>query len=211
MSIVASFPIKPEDSLHHAQYEAAKEQLISEIGRLGYSQIKIQETKVIVNPGNNTAHIHINLLSGDKYFLDEFHFQQDFLNDDFILAYTQDIKQGDPLSQENLLALYDTLYSSGYFSKVDIKPDFSKVKEQHVPVNVTLEPAKRHKFTLGAGYDTEIEANVSFRWQHRRLNHQGHYSDVMAKLSSKKSTIGGAYWIPIGDPRTDKIGIIPKF
>jgi translocation and assembly module TamA len=211
LAIVANFPIKPADPLHHDQYESAKEQLISEIGRLGYSQIKIQQTKVIVDANNGTAHIHIHLLSGDKYFLGEFNFQQDFLSNDLILAYTQDIKQSDPFSQDSLLGLYDTLYSSGYFSSVDIKPDFSKVKEQHVPINVTLKPANRHKFTLGAGYDTEIEANVSFRWQHRRINYQGHYSDVMAKFSSKKSTIGGAYWIPIGDPRTDKIGIIPKF
>ncbi|MCU7937982.1 MAG: autotransporter assembly complex protein TamA [gamma proteobacterium symbiont of Bathyaustriella thionipta] len=211
LAIVADFPVKPADRLNHDHYETAKEALISKIERLGYSQIKIQKTKVIVDPDKGTAQIHIHLFSGDKYFLGELHFQQDFLDNNFILSYTQAIKQNDPFSQENLLALYDMLYSSGYFSSVDIKPDFSKVQEQHVPIYISLKPANRHKFTLSAGYDTEIEANMGFRWQHRRLNQQGHYSDILAKFADKQSTIGGAYWIPMGDPHTDKIGIIPKF
>lgn len=210
-AIIADFPIKHGDPLHHVTYETARDNLITDIGRLGYSQIKSKKTKVVVDPDKNIATLHIHLISGEQYYLGEFYFKQNFLSEEFIRAYIQDTQTGEPLSQENLLALYDSLYSSGYFSAVDIKPDFSKVKDQQVPIEVTLKPAKRHKYTLGAGYDTEIEANVSFRWQHRRLNQYGHNSDVMTKLSSKKSFIRGAYWIPVGDPRTDKIGIIAKY
>lgn len=210
-ALIAAFTIHKSAILNHNQYETARDQLVQDIGRLGYSQIKVEQSKVLVDPQKNSADIHIHLISGQQYFLGEFHFHQDFLDNNLILAYTQDIKHSAPYSQEAILALYDALYRSGYFSSVDIQPDFNNVIEQHVPINVTLKPANRHKFTLGAGYDTEIEANVSFRWQHRRLNHQGHYSEVMSKLSSKKSTFGGAYWIPVKDPRTDKIGIIPKF
>ena len=210
-AVITDFPVKLGDSLHHEQYEDAKEKLIADIGRLGYAQIKTQKTKVIVDPKTNTAKIDIHLLSGEQFQLGQFYFHQNFLNEEFIRAYIQDTKTGEPLSQDNLLELQNSLYSSGYFSSVDIKPDFKKVTEQQVPIDVTLKPAKRHRYTMGAGYDTEIEANVSFRWQHRRLNHRGHNADVITKLSSKKSFIQGAYWIPIGDPRTDKIGIIPKF
>lgn len=209
--IINEFSIKKGDSLNHENYETAKDKLISDIGRLGYSQIKTQQTKVIVDPNKNTAKIHIHLISGNKYQLGEFHFHQDFLNDEFIRAYVQKIKKGDPLSQENLLELQDSLLRSGYFSSVDIKPEFSQVKNKQVPIDVTLKPAKRHKLTMGAGYDTDIEANLSFRWQHRRLNKAGHNSDVFSRISSKKSLIQGAYWIPINDPRTDKIGIVAKF
>ncbi|MCW8929557.1 MAG: autotransporter assembly complex protein TamA [Gammaproteobacteria bacterium] len=211
ISLIANFPIKHGDSLHHNNYDTAKEKLISDIGRLGYTQIKTQQSKVIVNPQKNTAKLNINLLSGEKYSLGHFYFHQDFLHEEFIRSYIKDIKKGEPLSQENLLELQNALLNSAYFSSVNIKPDFSREENNQVPIDITLKPAKRHKFSLGAGYDTEIEANVSFRWQHRRLNKYGHNSDVMTKLSSKKSVLQGAYWIPVGDPSKDKIGIISKF
>ena len=211
IALIKNFPIKDGDTLDHTQYETAKENLIADIGRLGYSQIKTQQTKVVVDPKNNTAKIYIHLLSGDQFHLGEFYFKQDFLNEELIRAYIKDTKTGDPLSQENLLQLQNTLSNSGYFSAVDIKPDFSKVENKQVPIDITLKPAKRHQFTMGAGFDTEIEANISSRWRHRRLNRSGHHSEVSTKLSSKKSYLQGAYWIPMGDPRTDKIGIISRF
>lgn len=211
MQIITDFPIKQGHQLHHGEYEAAKEKLIADIGRLGYPQIKTQQTKVIVDPKKNTAALYIHLTSGAKYYLGGFSFNQNILHEEFIQGYIQDIKVGDPLSQENLLVLQDSLLSSSYFSSVNIKPDFTSATNQQVPIDISLKPSKRHKFTLGAGYDTEIEANVSFRWQHRRLNKSGHNAEIFTKLSPIKSFIKGAYWIPIGNPHTDKIGIIPNF
>lgn len=211
MAIIAAFPIQSGNRLNHQDYEQAKQQLLSDIARLGYAQIKNQRARVIVDPQKNTADIEIHLLSGQKYYLGEFNFKQDFLHDAFIKSYIQDIKSGDPYSQESLLALQDSLLSSGYFSAVDISPDYSQSQEQQVPININLKPAPRQRFTTGIGFDTEIEANISFRWQHRRLNKQGHNSDVIARLSSKKSRIQGTYWIPMGNPHTDKISIISRF
>ncbi len=211
MAVISHFPIHQGSQLNHQQYENAKDRLISDIGQLGYSQIKNQSSRVIIDPQSNTAQIRIHLQSGKKYRLGEFFFNQDFLHDDFVKSYIQDIKTGDPHSQENLLSLQDSLLSSGYFSVVDIKPDYSRAKEQHVPVEINLKPAKRHRFTAGIGYDTEIAANISFRWQHRRINRWGHNSDVISKLSAKKSLLQGTYWIPTGNPHTDKISIISRF
>jgi translocation and assembly module TamA len=210
-ALIAEFPLKKGDILNHIDYETAKEKLISDIGLLGFSQLKNEQSIVTIDPQGNTAEITINLLSGEQFQLGEFYFHQDFLHEAFIRSYIQDIKQGDPLSQGNLLALQNSLFSSGYFSSVDIKPDFSRSEDQQVPIDVKLKAAKRHKLAMGAGYDTEIEANISFRWQHRRLNRSGHTGDIYSKLSPKKSVVRGSYWIPINDPRTDKISIIAQF
>lgn len=209
LALIDNFPIKKGDPLDHTQYEEAKANITTGIGRLGYSQITTHSKKVLVDTKNNTANINLEFASGTKFFLGTIHFHQDMLNEDFILSYLQNIKTGDPLSQNTLLELQHALYSSGYFSLVDIKPDFEHVKNRdQVPVNITLKPAKRHKISFGIGYDTEIEANVSMRWQHRRLNRYGHYGDILTKLAPKKSTFRVSYWIPTGDPSRDKYGII---
>ncbi len=209
---VNDFPIKPGDSLNHGQYETAKSDLIVAIARMGYSKITIQEKEVIVDAKKNTADIHLHLQSGIKYYLGDFIFHQDFLNEEFILTYLQNVKSGDPHSKDKLLEIQDSLLSSGYFSKVDVEAGYEKVNtEQQIPVDIFLEPAKRHKFSVGAGYDTQIEANFSLRWQHRRINRYGHNSDVTSKFSPKKSFIRGSYWMPTGNPYTDRYGIVAKF
>ncbi len=208
--LIENFPLQENSILNHSRYDAARDKLLTDIGRLGYSKIKTLKQKVIINPKKNTAEIHITLESGEKYTLGDFNFIHDnILNEDYILKYLQDIQPGMPQSQEVLLALQDNLLRTGYFSKVDVKPDFTQVNENNeVPVNISLAPSNRHKFSIGAGYDTEIETFLTMRWQHRRINQNGHYSDVSTKLSSKKSFIRGAYWIPVGDPTSDKIGLI---
>lgn len=212
LQAINKFPIKPGDALNHELYETAKSDLIVAIARMGYSKITIQEKEVVVDAKKNTADIHLHLQSGIKYYLGNFIFHQDILNEEFILSYLQNIKPGDPHSKDKLLEIQDALLSSGYFSKVDVEADYENVnKEQQIPVDISLEPANRHKFDVGVGYDTQIEANLSLRWQHRRINRYGHNSDITSKFSSKKSFIRGSYWMPTGNPYTDRYGIVAKY
>ena len=60
------------------------------------------------------------------------------------------------------------------------------------------------------GYDTDILFNGMLRWQNRRFNKQGHNTDVLFRLSQRKSTLRGSYWIPGKKPRTDKFGFITR-
>lgn len=211
-NLIDTFPLKKDAILVHRHYENARDTFVNDIGRLGYSKLKILEHKVIVNPKSKSAEVKITLESGSKYTFGEFHFfQNDILNEDFILKFLQNIRPGMPQSQTILLHLQDNLLRTGYFSKVDVKPDFNQVNDKNeVPINITLKPSNRHNFSVGAGFDTEVQAFLTMRWQHRRINQYGHNSDVSTKLSSKKSFIRGAYWIPVGDPTTDKIGLISK-
>jgi len=208
-ALIEAFSIKLGEPFHHAEYEDAKSDITIKIGRIGYSKVSTHTKRVIVDPKKNSAKINIKFVSGPKYYLGAIHFHQDMLEEEFILSYLKNIKIGDPLAYDKLVELQHTLYSSGYFSLVDVKPDFDNVvNTDQVPVDITLQPGNRHKLSFGVGYDTEIEANVSARWNLRRLNRYGHYADIVTKLSPKKSDIRASYWIPAGDPRTDKYGII---
>ena len=208
-ALIKAFPVKKGDPFHHDEYEEAKSDITIKIGRTGYSQVATHTKKVIVDPKKNSAKINIKFVSGPKFYLGAINFHQDMLDEEFILRYIKNIKIGDPLAYDKLVELQHTLYSSGFFSLVDVHPDFDHVvNNDQVPVDITLEPGKRHKLSFGVGYDTQIEANVSARWNHRRINRYGHSADIVTKLSPKKSNIRASYWIPAEDPRTDKYGII---
>ncbi|MCK5663742.1 MAG: hypothetical protein KAI17_09660, partial [Thiotrichaceae bacterium] len=213
------FPIKTNDFLDHDIYESAKLELLNSIGKLGYADVKTEKKQLLINPANNSAELILHLNTGQQYYLGEFRFHQDSLDMDLLQRYTLDHTPGDVYSQKSLLSLQQSLISSGYFSIVDIKPEFTETKNQHVPIDITLKPVKKHKLSLGLGYDTEIEVNTSARWQNRLLNSAGHNSDILLKLSDKISTLKGTYWMPSPlydwlpgkHPATDKIGLSTKF
>jgi len=211
LAAIKNFPIKENDFLDHDVYETAKDNLLKLIGNLGYSDVKAQTKRILVDPNRNSAELTLHIDTGEKYYLGEFRFHQNSLHPEFINRYIVDVKPGDPFSQKRLLAIQQSLVKSGYFSVVDIKPEYSKTKAQQVPIDITLTPAKRHKLSFGFGYDTEIELNASARWQNRLVNRSGHNTDVLLRVSDKKNLLRGTYWIPIKDPRTDKIGFTIKF
>lgn len=211
LNAIKDFPIKENDFLDHDVYETAKDDLLKLIGNLGYSDVKAQTKRVLVDPGKNSAELTLYIDTGAKYYLGEFRFHQNALKPEFINRYITDVQPGDPFSQKRLLDIQQSLVKSGYFSVVDIKPEYSETKEQQVPIDIILTPAKRHKLSFGFGYDTEIELNASARWQNRLVNRYGHNTDVLLRVSDKKNLLRGTYWIPINDPRTDKIGFTITF
>ena len=210
ISIMKQMPIKKNDFLDHEVYETAKNDLLSSIGQLGYSDVTTTRKQLLIDPVNNTAQISLHIHTGEKYYLGQFRFHQNLLEPDFLQRFVTDFRPGDPFSQKNLLSIQQSLIHSGYFSVVDIKPEYKEVNNKHVPVDITLTPAKQHKLSFALGYDTEIDLNASVRWQNRLLNSYGHNSDVLVKISQKKSQFRGTYWIPINNPRTDKIGFTIK-
>lgn len=210
IAVQKNFSIKKGDLLDHQLYEKSKTDLLSLIGSLGYADAKIDKKQLLVDPERNTVELVLHLSTGEKYYLGEFRFHQDILKPKLLNKYLVDVKPGDYYSQKNLLEIQQSLVQSGFFSLVDVDPEFENAKEQQVPIDITLSPANQHKFSFGVGYDTEIELNASARWQNRLINSSGHNSDVLLKVSPIQSKLQGNYWIPVNDPRTDKLGFIIK-
>ncbi len=201
-----AFPLKTGDALDHQVYEKGKEALIDLADGLGYPDTEARIARVVVDPRRNRADITLHLDTGKKYYIGDIRLHQDVLDQDFVWRYLVDVKTGDVYSQANLQALQRELIDTGYFALVEILPRFKEAREQKVPVDVRLEPAKRQRWSFGIGYDTDILFNLSARWNHRRLNRQGHKADALLKLSQKEARLRGTYWIPIKDPRTTKLG-----
>ncbi len=210
LAAAAAFVPQSGQPLIHSIYEEAKSVLLAEAGLLGYHDVIATVNRVLVDPRRNTASIRLHIDTGEKYFLGEIHIQQDILEDEFVYRYLADFHEGDPYSQDLLLSIQRSLVESGYFSIVDVKPQFEEAVEYQVPVKVKLSPSKRQTYAFGLGYNTDVGINGSVRWQHRRLNTSGHRADAFLRLSAVELLLRGGYWIPIRDPRVSKIGLTTK-
>jgi translocation and assembly module TamA len=209
--MVGEFPLKVGDPVLHSAYDEAKDALLEKASVLGYVDVTIEESKLIVYPEKNTAEIKLHIQTGEKYYVGDIVLHQDVLNQEFIMRYLDDVQVGDPYSQAGMLEIQRDFIESGYYSLVDVKPKFDQVEDYHVPVDVRLEPANRQKYSFGLGFDTDIGLNLNARWQHRRLNKAGHNADALVKLSEKERRIQASYWVPIKNPKIHKIGYTAKY
>lgn len=206
-----AFPLQPGDPLLHAAYEAGKKALLEQAQALGYADVTATQAELRVMIEQDVADIVLVLDTGDRYYVGELRLYQDVLTDGLARRYLSGVQPGDVFVQDALLALQQDFIYSGYYSLVDIRPRFDQAADQRVPVDLTLAPAGRQRLSLGMGYDTDIQANVTLRWTHRRLNVHGHRASFWGQFSLPQSTARANYWIPIFDPRTHRIGFSSQY
>jgi translocation and assembly module TamA len=87
---------------------------------------------------------------------------------------------------------------------VDVRPQRDLAREHTVPVEVTVEPRKKHRFSLGLGYGTDTGPRGTLAWKNRRLNRRGHQVQSALELSGIRNSLLAAYEIPLKRPVTDR-------
>ena len=187
--------------LDHSQYEKMKRRIESLALERGYLKGTFTEKKLIIDKQLNQAHIQLVFDAGKRMVFGKVVVEQDILNPEFVAKYIS-IKSGDFYSSEQLAKTHNDLSKTGYFEMIDIDPDTQKA-DQEVPVTLKLQPKKKHHFTFGAGFDTDIGPLISAAYENRRLNRQGHFLTSELALSPVLSTAAVEYNVPLNNSVSD--------
>lgn len=204
--LLANLPIKKGDILNHALYEKIKQNLQSLALETGYLKNRIVKKSLQVNPETAKASIEIIMDSGVQHHFGDITIDQDILTPSFIQRYIS-FKPSDKYSTDRLAKTYNALADSVYFSGVEIKPQIDKTENSSVPVNIHLTPEKRHDYSIGLGYDTDIGPLGSIGYKNRRLNQQGHHASLDLDISPVRSSVEASYMIPFSEPRYDYVSL----
>ena len=204
---IAKNPFHKGNPFDQDKYEEFKNRVLRDAFSLGYAEARTEKSLVMVNKAKNDVSINLYFNTGPLYHLGKVLCDQDIITNDLMERYTSILIPGELYSQKRLQELQGNLVNSGYFSRVEVNPMFDEAKDEKVPVKIRTLPAKRHRFSVGGGYDTRIGLNGSLGWKNRRWNRQGHSSDLMMRLSMPNSSLKGTYWIPVLNPVTDRVGI----
>ena len=89
----------------------------------------------------------------------------------------------------------------GYFQRVEVRPQRNRADGRAIPVEVTLEPAKRQAWKAGIGYATDTGPRVSLSYENRFVNRRGHRFESALSVSPVLSTLGADYVVPGEDPQ----------
>jgi len=203
---LTNLPIKKGDILNHGKYEKIKSDLNSLALEYGYLNHKLTTKILRVDPKKHRADIELVMNSGRRHYFGTITIKQDVLDPEFVNRFIP-IEAGHPYSSKKLAQTYNSLAESIYFTHVDVQPEMDDIENLHVPVAITLVPSKKHDYTVGIGYDTNIGPIASAGYQNRRLNRKGHRLNLSLNISPILSSAEARYVIPFIRPRTDSVTV----
>jgi translocation and assembly module TamA len=196
--------LKPGLRLNHGTYETVKSQLVRTARNEGYLDAKLTKHELLIDREERRATVAIELDTGERYRFGRIETVQSVVDEDVMRRLLR-MQEGDPYTLDALLRTQYVLDDSQYFSNVNIETGAVDREALTVPVTVSAQPNRRHRFATSLGYGTDTEARGKFTWDNRRVNTAGHRLKVELLGSSIIKELGARYVIPVMDVALEKL------
>lgn len=201
-ALLEDLPLKTGEPLDHGAYESTKRKLESLAAERGYRDATLTQHELAVDPDAVTARALLRLDSGPRFRLGEVVIEQHALDDD-VVRRLLDYTPGQDYSADRLHRLDRALSESGYFSSVDVRADPAAAQDLTVPITVRAEPRKRHLYSAGAGFATDVGPRVRLGYENRRINRRGHRLTARLRASMVEQDLTTEYQIPLENPQSE--------
>lgn len=202
--IIDQQALKPGLRLNHGTYERVKGDLLRAAKNQGYLDAQLTKSELLIDREERRATATIVLDTGEQYHYGAITIVQDVLTDESMRRMLR-MHEGDPYTLDSLLRTQYVLDDSLYFSTVDIESESADRTTRTVPITITAEPNRRHRFATSLGYGTDTEARGRFTWDNRRVTDTGHRAKVELLGSAVLKQIGARYAIPVMDVALEKL------
>lgn len=196
--------LKPGLRLNHGVYERVKDSLLRAAKNDGYLDAQLTKNDLIIDKLERRATVAIEMDTGKRYSYGEINIAQDVIHDDSMRGLLR-MQPGDPYTLDSLLRTQYVLDDSQYFSAVNIETGTVDRDALTVPITVSAEPNRRHRFATSLGYGTDTEVRGKFTWDNRRVNRDGHRFKLELLGSSIIRQLGARYVIPVMDVALEKL------
>ncbi len=191
LKILKEYPYKIGDELNHQKYTDFKTKLSETALSLGYFDAEFNKHIIKVNPLTYQASINLQMDTGKRYRYGKINIEQKVLSDKTIQNFLI-LKEGNYYKTEDLINQQQLLQRSGYYKLIKIDVLHEQAKDNHVPINISLQRNKRnaYKFKVGYGSDTggRISAEMERRWtgsKGKKLNIKTQYAENLSGISLK--------------------------
>lgn len=202
--VIEAQELKPGLRLNHGTYERVKGVLLRTAKNEGYLDAHLTKNDLVIDRLERRATATIEVDTGKRYSYGEIKIAQDVINDDSMRRMLR-MQSGDPYTLDSLLRTQYVLDDSQYFSAVNIETGTVDREALTVPVTVSAQPNRRHRFATSLGYGTDTEVRGKFTWDNRRVNSDGHRLKVELLGSSIIKELGARYVIPVMDVALEKL------
>jgi translocation and assembly module TamA len=202
--VIEAQELKPGLRLNHGTYERVKGALLRAAKNDGYLDAHLTKNDLVIDRVERRATATIEMDTGPRYSYGEIKIAQDVIDEDSMRRLLR-MKQGDAYTLDSLLRTQYVLDDSQYFSSVNIESGTVDRTALTVPITVSAQPNRRHRFATSLGYGTDTEVRGKFTWDDRRVNSEGHRLKVELLGSSIIKEIAARYVIPVMDVALEKL------
>ncbi|MBL8272102.1 autotransporter assembly complex protein TamA [Steroidobacter sp.] len=202
--LIAADDIKPGLRLNHGTYERVKGSLVRVAKNEGYLDAKLTKHDLAIDRNERRATVDLEADTGERYLFGDIKIAQDVITDEAMRRLLR-MHPGDPYTLDTLLRTQYVLDDTQYFSVVDIESGDPDRDTRTVPITVTAEPSRKHRYAAAAGYGTDTKVRGKFTWDNRRVNESGHKFKLELLGSSIVTDLTGRYVIPVMDIALEKL------
>ncbi|WP_407332064.1 autotransporter assembly complex protein TamA [Enterovibrio sp. 27052020O] len=189
---------KKGDILNQGKYDSLKSGIQSLAIRRGYFDGEYTLTRLEVAPGLHEAFIRLHFSSGMRFHFGDVYYHNSQINEERLNSMLT-FEEGQPYLVSDLGAFNQALANTGWFSSVLVEAGLDDLRQDRVPISVSLEPAPRNQFETGIGYSTDVGPRVKIGWKKPWFNSRGHSLNTDLYVSSPKQTLESTYKIPLED------------
>lgn len=202
--LLAADEIKPGLRLNHGTYDRVKGNLIRVAKNEGYLDARLTKHDLVIDRAARRANVDLEADTGERYTFGEITIAQDAITDEAMRRLLR-MQAGDPYTLDTLLRTQYVLDDTQYFSVVDIESGDPDRETHTVPITVTAEPSRKHRYAASVGYGTDTKVRGKFTWDNRRVNERGHKFKLELLGSSIVTDLTGRYAIPVMDIALEKL------
>ncbi len=196
--------IKPGLRLNHGTYERVKGNLVRVAKNEGYLDAQLTKHDLVIDRAERRATVDLEADTGERYLFGEINIAQDVITDESMRRLLR-MHPGDPYTLDTLLRTQYVLDDTQYFSVVDIESGDPDPTTRTVPIKVSAEPSRKHRYAASVGYGTDTKARGKFTWDNRRVNESGHKFKLELLGSSIVTDLTGRYIVPVMDIALEKL------
>ncbi len=200
--ILTEFPYKKGEVFNHQKYSDFKTKLSEATQSLGYFDAEFEKHTVAVNPLAHKASINLVLNTGTRYRYGEVRIDQKVLSDTTIKNFLI-LKEGGLYKTEDLIKQQQLLQRSGYYKLIKVEVLRDEIKNNRVPVLITLNAKKRNAYKLKMGYGSDTGVRVSAEMDRRWTGSKGKKLKAKVQYSENLSGISLRLVSPRKNPEDD--------
>jgi translocation and assembly module TamA len=191
-----NFPLRPGDVLDQGKYQQAKDKLRNLAVNLGYLDAAYRIHEIRVDPEGLSAEISLVLATGPRYRFGEVRFTgADDYPEPFLRRYLA-FETGEVYTPARLGQTQLNLLDSDRFKEIRLLPDRAATVDEHIPVEIALEPSPSKRLRPGIGYGTDTGARATLKFDNLNLFRRGHELSLELNLSQVRQSAGAAYILP---------------
>jgi translocation and assembly module TamA len=190
------FPLKEGDILRQDKYDEAKGAFKAQALDLGYLDADFSIHVIRVSQTEAKASIELVLETGPMYRFGEVTFTGASIYPEFYLRRYLNFKSGEVFSYSKISQTQLNLINSDRFREVTVEAKKEESQDFRVPVTVTLTPSRPKRLRFGIGYETDIGAKLSARYQDVNFNRWGHELNAELSVSQRLQGLVTRYVLP---------------